>query len=402
MRGESGRINEYLIGAEVFLRGPNYSPSEDSVVRRQAHTLRQKLQEYYAGEGLLNPVRIELPVGRYIPVFRRVKADSPALSVVTELPDVAPAVSAAKAVPVAPGVTEKTEWFRAGWIVAAAVLCALGTGYMAGARNATPEVGGATREFWGPWVDSGRPAVICYSSPLTTVVKHFDKELPPDSLPKRIPVREAEAGVMRSAFGLREGGVLYFMPAINQTKVGEAIAGVQLSSVLSRLHVPVRATQSRLVNWENLRGDDMILLGHNEANQWLDPLLANAPFRLSPTSSDAQRGIVNSAPREGEQASYQIRYAAANHEGDQEYALISMLPGVGEKQRLLLINGLNAQTTQAAAEYLTSEDKLAELLGRLRKAQPAHTGTWRFQAVLKTEVHDKIPTKSWVVAVRPL
>lgn len=406
MRGEGGRINEYLIGAEVFLRGPEYSPSEDSVVRRQAHTLRQKLQEYYAGEGRSNSVRIELPVGRYIPVFRRTKADSPGLAVVAELPEVGLAVSAAKAAPAVPepvaDVEARAKSFRGGWIVAAAILCALAAGYLAGARNRPTEVGWATQEFWGPWQESGRPAVVCYSSPLTTVVKHFDKALPPDSLPKRIPVRDAEAGILRSAFGLREGGALYFMPAINQTKLGEAIAGVQISSVLSRLHVPVRATQSRLVNWENLRGDDMILLGHNEANQWLDPLLAKAPFRLSPTSSEAQRGIVNSEPREGEQAVYQIHYAAENHEGDQEYALISMLPGVAAKQRLLLINGLNAQATQAAAEYLTSEDMLADLIGRLRREQPTHSGPWHFQAVLKTEVHDKVPTKSWVVAVRPI
>ena len=79
-----------------------------------------------------------------------------------------------------------------------------------------------------------------------------------------------------------------------------------------------------------------------------------------------------------------------------------MLPGVAAKQRLLLINGLNAQATQAAAEYLTSEDMLADLIGRLRREQPTHSGPWHFQAVLKTEVHDKVPTKSWVVAVRPI
>jgi hypothetical protein len=406
MQGDGGRINEYLIGAEVFLRGPEYSPSEDSVVRRQAHTLRQKLQEYYAGEGRTNPVRIELPVGRYVPLFRRVKPDCPELAVVADLPLGAVEDSAAIVAPAAPvrdaGPGIKSEWFRGGWLFAAAILCALAAGYLAGSRNSPAEIGTATREFWGPWKESMRPAVVCYSSPMTTVVKHFDRELPPDTVPKRIPVREAEANILRSAFGLRDGGALYFMPAINQTKVGEAIAGVNIAAVLSRLNVPVRATQSRLVNWDNLRGDDMILLGHSEANQWLDPLLAQTPFRLSSTSGEAQRGIVNSAPRKGEQPVYQIQYAAGNHEGDQEYALISMLPGVTAKQRLLLISGLNAQATQAAAEYLTSEESLADLIGRLRKEQPARSGPWHFQAVLKTEVHDKVPTKSWLVAVRPI
>ena len=49
LNGESSRINEYLIGSEVFRKGANYNPNEDSIVRRQAHSLRQKLQDYYAG-----------------------------------------------------------------------------------------------------------------------------------------------------------------------------------------------------------------------------------------------------------------------------------------------------------------------------------------------------------------
>jgi hypothetical protein len=73
LNGEAGRINEYLIGSEVFRKGVNYNPNEDSIVRRQAHSLRQKLQDYYSGEGSDHIIRIELPVGRYVPVFRRIE-----------------------------------------------------------------------------------------------------------------------------------------------------------------------------------------------------------------------------------------------------------------------------------------------------------------------------------------
>jgi hypothetical protein len=61
LRGESSKLDEYLIGSEVFQRGANYSPTEVSVVRRQAHTLRQKLQEYYTSEGRDHLVRRRLP-----------------------------------------------------------------------------------------------------------------------------------------------------------------------------------------------------------------------------------------------------------------------------------------------------------------------------------------------------
>ena len=60
VRGDGPQINEYLIGSEVFRRGADYNPSEDSIVRRHAHAMRQKLQEYYATEGADHAVRIEI------------------------------------------------------------------------------------------------------------------------------------------------------------------------------------------------------------------------------------------------------------------------------------------------------------------------------------------------------
>ena len=51
--GDAALVHEHLIAVEVFGRGDEYSPGEDSVVRRQAHALRRKLKEYYETEGQL-------------------------------------------------------------------------------------------------------------------------------------------------------------------------------------------------------------------------------------------------------------------------------------------------------------------------------------------------------------
>ena len=69
LAGQEDNINEYLIGMEVFDRGSDYNPGADSVVRRQAHSLRQKLGEYYSSQGKDNPIRIDVPLGHYIPTF---------------------------------------------------------------------------------------------------------------------------------------------------------------------------------------------------------------------------------------------------------------------------------------------------------------------------------------------
>jgi len=400
LRGEGGRINEYLIGSEVFLRGPEYSPSEDSVVRRQAHTLRQKLQEYYAGEGSTHSLRIELPVGRYVPSFRRVKEvpQPPASPPIVEASQV---VEEAKPVPAASIHRPAQLWLLLP--IAGAVL--LAAGYFLGSQSAAPPaevVDAATKEIWGPWMQAKRQTVICFSSPMTAVIKHFEQVLPLETVPKRFRAHADEEALFRQSFHIPPGGAFYFTPAVNQTKLGEAVAGVHLASLLTRLRIPVQTTQSRFVGWEDLRADNMILLGNNEANEWLEPLLGKSPFQLTSSKGDRQRAIVNVKPRPGEAAQYIINYAAKEREGDQEFALISMLPGMAADQRSLLISGLNAQATQAAAEYLATEDSLTELLGRMRAESPSHTGPWYFQAVLKTEVHDKVPTKTWLLAIRVL
>jgi len=70
LEGRAGEIKEVVIALEVF-GNRNYDPKQDSVVRTEAGRLRARLAEYYLGEGGCDPVIIELPKGRYVPVFRR-------------------------------------------------------------------------------------------------------------------------------------------------------------------------------------------------------------------------------------------------------------------------------------------------------------------------------------------
>ena len=63
-------LKESVLGIEVFGRQPGFDPKQDSTVRSEAGRLRARLAEYYAGDGIGDPVIIELPKGGYIPAFR--------------------------------------------------------------------------------------------------------------------------------------------------------------------------------------------------------------------------------------------------------------------------------------------------------------------------------------------
>ncbi len=68
--GNPSCLKEYLVGVEVYDRKPPYDPSQDSIVRTEARRLRNKLKEYYGGEGEEDPVYIYLRPGSYIPAFQ--------------------------------------------------------------------------------------------------------------------------------------------------------------------------------------------------------------------------------------------------------------------------------------------------------------------------------------------
>jgi Tol biopolymer transport system component len=62
-------LKETVIGVEVFGRAPGYDPSLEPIVRVEARRLRDKLEQYYAGQGANDSVRITLPKGGYTPAF---------------------------------------------------------------------------------------------------------------------------------------------------------------------------------------------------------------------------------------------------------------------------------------------------------------------------------------------
>lgn len=67
--GEEQAIKAYSIAVDVFGRGADFDPQADPIVRVQARRLRGLLDDFYRGPGADAPIRIRLPVGRYVPDF---------------------------------------------------------------------------------------------------------------------------------------------------------------------------------------------------------------------------------------------------------------------------------------------------------------------------------------------
>jgi hypothetical protein len=91
-KGLTHEIKEYNIAVSALGRRSGFDPQVDPIVRVSAHSLRKRLESYYQGEGRLNPIRIILPVGSYVPIFRKISFEEeglgPAPSPVIKVADV--------------------------------------------------------------------------------------------------------------------------------------------------------------------------------------------------------------------------------------------------------------------------------------------------------------------------
>jgi serine/threonine-protein kinase len=76
MAGRADQLKEYVIGVQVFDREPGFDPRTDPIVRVQARRLRSRLAKYYEDEGAQDRLLIDLPKGRYAPLFQQREASS--------------------------------------------------------------------------------------------------------------------------------------------------------------------------------------------------------------------------------------------------------------------------------------------------------------------------------------
>lgn len=127
LAGEAGQLKEYAIGADVFERGTEYDPRIDSIVRVEAGRLRAKLDEYYGGEGAVDPVIVRIPRGSYVPLFESREAET-----------------------AAPTGGRERDARRVKWTIAAALLALLAMPGAALWRTAPPQASASPQSSPGP------------------------------------------------------------------------------------------------------------------------------------------------------------------------------------------------------------------------------------------------------------
>ena len=389
--GNGDKLNEYLIGVEVYDRGSEFNSQNDPIVRVQAHEIRRLLKKYYEEDGKNSLIRVDLPSGHYVPAFRRSTAD--------EADD--PRVAAEPAIP---GARDRRR-LHAVLTVTLAVMCfvlaflLLTRGWRSGKAAqsglSVAVLPDGLEWFWRPFLPPADPPLIVLPNhPLLRAAHDGDS---PQTLASGHEIRKADLPEFRDTIHFRELKRFLFVPSLTDfTSVGETMGLVGLCQMFSNVGQKYRVQQSRLVNFEEIKGDNAILLGGNQA--WSGRVFLNVEgFHF-------QSGVIyNRNRRPGEQALYKPEFDPVTNQLRRDYALVLMLPNERRENRVLLIYGIYTQGSQAAIEYLTNPERMTELRKALIDLSADHKTVPRyFQALLTTTVENAVPGNSSLVAVRAI
>jgi len=76
LMGDTASLKERLLGIDIFHRRSDYNTSTDAIVRVTANDVRRRLAQFYSRHPV-QPLRISLPLGSYIPDFIAATASAP-------------------------------------------------------------------------------------------------------------------------------------------------------------------------------------------------------------------------------------------------------------------------------------------------------------------------------------
>lgn len=386
--GNGEKLNEYLIGVEVYDRGVDFNPQKDPIVRVQAHEIRRLLDKYYKEEGQGGLIRLDLPSGHYVPIFRRSTSEQTAADA-----------------PTTPDGTKTLGPNRVHLyitIVLGALCLALASllifnlwksGQTAQPKAQVAGLPDGIEWFWRPFLPpADAPLITIPNHPLLRAAHDGDSaqtlaaghEIPKASLPE-----------FRDTIHFRELKRFLFVPSLTDfTSVGETLGVVNLCKMFASVGQGCRVQPSRLVNFEEIKGDNAILLGGNQS--WSGRVFLNDPgFHF-------QSGLIlNRNPQPGEREVYKPEFDSVTNQLTRDYAVVLMMPNERKEKRVLLIYGIYTQGSQAAIEYLINPERMAELRKKLLDLAPDHkTIPPYFQVLLTTTVENSVPGKSSLVALR--
>lgn len=429
-------LKEYTIGIDVFGRGNDYDPKIDPVVRVEMHRIRQKLREYYKSEGANDPIFVEIPTGHYVPCIgfrhplglgedRPAQLDSAAPATVASLRDTGngkPAAAPAPnrlglffrsrplaafvilAVVVTLGALVKVRWSDLAVTHRNASLSALDS-----SASATSAIA-AVNDFWAAFLSKDRQPIIGYANAVFLIDRTNDlfrfRRGASDKRGSPVDPHLARQFASNPSLVAKAGPLFY---EYSYTGTGDVEAVWRFTRLFARMGYDSTLKRSRLVTIHDLQEHNVILVGssfQNDAVAQLPSTGQDFVYELSEMEDELWNGrIVNRHPLPGEAPFYKTERDKLTQTVKEDYALITIKPGIVSGRYIAIIGGLDTSGCSGAAEFLSSPSGIAELSSRLTSLGLKKTDGQPpfFQALIRVELENGLDVLgSHLLAVHPI
>jgi hypothetical protein len=182
----------------------------------------------------------------------------------------------------------------------------------------------------------------------------------------------------------------------NYVDFGSANAVFQLSKLLATRKQNIFAKRSTDVTWDDLKANNVIIMGKPEADPTVSRWLAKGKF------IETGGQIRNLHPLPGEQSEWvdHLDPEDSSQSWAEKYALITMLAGPGQGNWVMSMAGSGSEHPWAMADYLTIPEHATELVRHLRL--PSGKLPASYQVVIRVDFKSQIPVKVIYVAHRSL
>jgi hypothetical protein len=373
-------VKEYQIATEVFGRQADFDPQLDSMVRVQAGRLRTKLTEYYNTEGAADRLVVELPKGSYAVAFHE-KAAAAAVhgnGSATGTWASNPVETAASAVArryFVPGLSLALIAALAlvGWLLWTRRESGISSA-SAAFENSAPV---PMKIFWKGFVRGPEEPWVIFSNAAfvgrpDTGMRYFD------------PAKDAKAPILD-----------------HYTGVGEVLAVHNLDVVFGQLRQSLRVKRGSLFSLDDAKNNDLIFIGSPSENLTLLEIPSTREFVFKKVEVGPRAGnveIINIHPAQGEPPKWLA--SPSNVALTEDYSVVAYVKGINPDHSELILAGTTTIGTQAAVEYVTRENYLAELLKKMNVTKPSELKP--FEAVIQVKVARGVPVESSLVALRIL
>jgi hypothetical protein len=336
---DGNRVTERQIGIHVFGRPEDYNPMEDNIVRSTGRLLRQKLQDYFEGEGREERLRIEIPKGKYVPEFVGTEVVKPVLV---------------------------GGWSRRRW------MGLVGTGVaVSGAGVVASRIGsgGLLGQLWGKVLDPKRRTLVVLSDTAFALVQ--------DMVGHAIDVTDYVGGRWRSKVVAEMGKESFAAEVAYRRYCGvvDADFAFQVARRPEAQGVEIKVRPAGDLSVQDTRGANVLVVGAAHANPWIRLMDGNGNFRVELDFGTKKFSVLNKKVVAGEPAAWK------QEEAGKVYGIVSLLEKPDRDGNALLLQGASIAGTECAIDLVCREANLRALLGQ---AGPVMRELKPFEALFQT------------------